>query len=110
MKTTARVTVGQKLMIPHEATVLMAARTERSLPVAEARAIVTEPARLVQAVNSNRVKVIYQVKRGDTLASIARAFKTTVASLKTWNKLPGNRVSVGARLTIYQNKKPSFGG
>jgi peptidoglycan lytic transglycosylase D len=110
MKTTARVTVGQKLMIPHEATVLMAASTERSLPVAEARAIVTEPARLVQAVNSNRVKVIYQVKRGDTLASIARAFKTTVASLKTWNKLPGNRASVGVQLTIYQNKKPSFGG
>jgi LysM repeat protein len=78
--------------------------------VAKARGVATEPAHLVKAVNSDRVKVMYRVKRGDTLASVAHAFKTTVASLKMWNKLPGNRVSVGARLTVYQNKKPSFGG
>ena len=87
-------TPGQKLIVPHEATVLMAARTERPVPVAESRS--SRPAtrcwRRLRAI-SNRVKVIYEVKRGDTLASIARLFKTTVASIKTWNKIPGNRIA-----------------
>jgi membrane-bound lytic murein transglycosylase D len=101
LKGTARVNTGQKLMVPHEATGLMAARTERSVPVAEARTIVAEPVRLATAANSDRVKTTYQVKRGDTLASIARIFKTTVASLQRWNKLPGSHIVPGERLTIY---------
>jgi membrane-bound lytic murein transglycosylase D len=86
MKPTARVTGGQKLMVPHEASVLMAARTDRPAPRTEARTTVAQSGDLAQAAaSSNRVKVNYQVKRGDTLASVARLFKTTVASLKTWN-------------------------
>ena len=37
LKATARVAAGQKLMVPHEATVLMAARTDRPAPATEAR-------------------------------------------------------------------------
>jgi len=49
------------------------------------------------------VKVIYRVKRGDTLSSLARRFKTTVESLMSWNpRLPEpKRLAAGARLTIY---------
>ncbi|HWF83817.1 MAG TPA: LysM peptidoglycan-binding domain-containing protein, partial [Vicinamibacterales bacterium] len=100
---TARVKPGEKLMVPHEATVLMAARTDRVVPAAEARATVAESGRLAESANSNRVKMIYQVKRGDTFASIARLFKTSVASLKTWNpRLPDSRLVAGARLTVYR--------
>jgi len=101
---TARVAVGQKLMVPHEATVLMAARTDRPVPVAEARATVAQSGQLARAAaNSNRTKMMYQVKSGDTLASIARLFKTTVASIKTWNpRIPGDRVTAGQRLTVYR--------
>jgi membrane-bound lytic murein transglycosylase D len=49
-------------------------------------------------------KVVYRVKRGDTLSSIARVFQTTVASLKKWNDLPGNTVKIGQRLTIMTTK------
>jgi membrane-bound lytic murein transglycosylase D len=56
---------------------------------------------LVKATNSNRVKVSYSVKPGDTLGSIARRFKTTIPSLKTWNNLAGNRIAAGKRLTVY---------
>jgi membrane-bound lytic murein transglycosylase D len=102
LSVTARVTAGEKLMVPHEATVLMAARTDRAVPAAEARSTVTESGRLAENANSNRVKTTYQVKRGDTFASIARLFKTTVASLKTWNpRLPGS-LTAGARLTVYR--------
>ena len=104
LRVTARVSAGQQLMVPHEATALMAARTERPVPVAQSRAIVAGPTLLAQAsANSNRVKVIYKVQQGDTLARIARLFKTTVASLKTWNpRMPANRLTPGERLTIYR--------
>ena len=47
LRMTARVAAGQKLMVPHEATVLMAARAERPAPATEARTTVTavRPAR-----------------------------------------------------------------
>ena len=101
---TARVSIGQKLMVPQEATALMAARTDRPAPATEARATVGSSGQLAQAAaNSNRVKSVYQVKRGDTLASLARLFKTTVASIRSWNPvLAGNQLQAGQRLTIYR--------
>ena len=100
---TARVAAGQKLMVPHEATVLMAARTDRPVPVAEARRTVAESGQLADATPTNRVKIIYEVKQGDTLASVARLFKTTVASLRTWNpRLAGDRLNAGQHLTVYR--------
>jgi LysM repeat protein len=90
-------------MVPAEATVLMAARTDRRVPVAEARQTVAESGQLASATSTNRVKAFYDVKRGDTLASIARYFQTSVASLKTWNpKLLTDRVTTGQRLTVYR--------
>ena len=100
---TARVAAGQKLMVPHEATALMAARTDRPAPATEARATVAASGQLAQAANSNRAKTVYQVKRGDTLSSVAHLFKTTVAALRTWNpRLPGNQLLAGQRLTVYR--------
>ena len=104
LRPTARVTAGEKLMVPHEASVLMAARTDRTPPVAEARNTVSASGQLARAGEaSNRVKFSYQVKRGDTLASIARLYKTSVASVKTWNpRLPSDRLTAGQHLTLYR--------
>jgi peptidoglycan lytic transglycosylase D len=101
---TTRVAAGQKLMVPHEGTFLMAARTDRQVPAAESRTTVAESGQLAQSADtSNRVKTLYSVKTGDTLASIARLFQTTVASIRTWNpRLPGDRVTAGQRLTVYR--------
>ena len=101
---TAHVAAGQKLMVPYEATALMAARTDRPVPATEARRTVAQAGELARAGSpSNRVKAIYEVKSGDTLASIARLFRTTVASIKTWNpRLAGDRVAAGQRLTVYR--------
>jgi membrane-bound lytic murein transglycosylase D len=99
----ARVTAGDKLMVPHEATVLMAAHADRPVPATEGHSTVAEAGQLAQNANSNRVKVTYQVKRGDTLASVARLFRTTVATLKTWNpRLPKTALTPGARLNVYK--------
>jgi len=104
LSTTARVSAGQKLIVPHETSVLMAARTDRPAPATEARSTVAAAGQLAQpAPPSNRVKTTYEVKRGDTLASIALLFKTTVASLRTWNpRLPANQLLAGQRLTVYR--------
>jgi membrane-bound lytic murein transglycosylase D len=103
LKTNARIAAGQKLMVPHESTVLLAARADRPVPAADSRMLATVDA-VVPAVDSgptDRVKVLYQVKRGDTLASIARVFRTTVSALQTWNGIDGTRIMAGDRLTIY---------
>ena len=100
---TARLTAGQKLVVPREATVLMAARAERGVPMTDARKTVDEAGQLAEATASNRVKTFYQVKRGDTLASVARLYQTSVASIKTWNpRLPGDHLTTGQRLTVYR--------
>ncbi len=114
LSTTARISTGQKLMVPREATVLMASRStpaeesaqvvkpEKAPAVAAARRTVPETGALASTPGSNRVKVIYSVKQGDTLASIARLFKTTVTALQNWNRIPGDRIAAGQRLTVYR--------
>ncbi|MEP7308648.1 MAG: LysM peptidoglycan-binding domain-containing protein [Acidobacteriota bacterium] len=102
LKSNARLAAGQKLLVPREATVLMAARTERTVPVADSRPISTQAPLLAQnSTNSNRVKVSYLVREGDTLSSIAKIFRTSVASLQTWNRIQGSFIATGDRLTIY---------
>ena len=56
------------------------------------------------AASTPQTKLVYRVKRGDTLASIARLYETTVASLKKWNGLRNNTVLVGQRLTILSTR------
>ena len=100
----ARVSAGQKLMVPNDAAVLMTARTDRSAPATESRSTVAHAGQLAEpAAMSSRVKASYAVRRGDTLASVARLFRTTVASIKTWNpRLASGRLNAGQRLTVYR--------
>ena len=107
----SRVTPGQQLVIPRAPTLLLATRTENPAPLVETGkvdAVVTASAAVPNAkatasaagAVAAQSKVVYRVKRGDTLASIARVFQTSVASLKKWNSLRGNTIQAGQRLTI----------
>ena len=101
---TARLSPGQQLIIPREPTALLAARTENPVPVTESRsldAVVASRAVATKAEPASVSRVVHRVKRGETLASIARLYQTTVASLKQWNKLRSNALVVGQRLTIF---------
>ena len=82
-----RVTANQPLMIP--------ARATSGLPTA-GRASVSTTASNVRASGP----MTYQVRRGDTLGSIARRFETSVESLKQMNRLSSDRIGVGQRLTV----------
>jgi membrane-bound lytic murein transglycosylase D len=119
LSTKSRVQVGQQLVIPRQPTAALTASVDRNAPadqIASSRPLagVAEPAtagersepaasaqRVASADDSELAKVVYRVKRGDTLFSIARLFKTTVEALKSWNRLRSNIISVGDRLTIF---------
>jgi membrane-bound lytic murein transglycosylase D len=100
----AKVAAGQQLIVPHEATVLLAAQADRPAPAETPDAVPATRSVASNTADGGRVKVIYQVKKGDTLASIARLFKTSVSSLQTWNRIPGSQIRVGERLTIYSSR------
>jgi LysM repeat protein len=46
------------------------------------------------------LKMVYVVKRGDTLSRIARAHGTTVKALKAANGLEGDRIDAGQKLKL----------
>jgi len=56
--------------------------------------------------NDYRGRVVYKVKPGDTLSSIARRYRTSVANLKEWNRLRSDDLRVGQRLNIWKDAKP----
>lgn len=104
LTTKSRVRAGQKLMIPRAPASLMAARVDRPAPVTESRpAVESVVARAPTAEPSGTARIVYKVKRGDTLASIARLFRTSVASLRVWNHLSGSHIAAGDRLTIFSS-------
>ena len=49
-------------------------------------------------------KIRYRVRSGDVLGSIANRYGVRVSDIKRWNKLRGNNIRVGQRLTIYPRK------
>ena len=102
----SRVTPGQQLIVPRAPTALLAMRAETPAPPIETRK--TDPVVAASVTIPNHPaadsqvesKVVYRVKQGDTLASIARVFQTSVASLTKWNSLRTTTLKVGQRLTI----------
>ncbi|CAM3228613.1 LysM peptidoglycan-binding domain-containing protein [Rhodothermus bifroesti] len=52
-------------------------------------------------------RIVYRVRRGDTLSEIARRYNVSVTDLKRWNNLSGERIRAGQRLTLYPNKSQS---
>ena len=46
-------------------------------------------------------KLIYRVRSGDVLGTIARKHNVRLADLKSWNKIRGSMIRVGQKLNIY---------
>lgn len=54
---------------------------------------------------SNRT--VHTVKKGETLASIAKKYHISVSNLKKWNNLKKDTIKVGQRLTVYPPGGPT---
>ena len=96
----SRVNAGQELIIPRAPSTVLASRADRPAPTEVAsRSFSGTPA--VPATSPHvATSITYRVKRGDTLSSIAALFDTTVAKIKSWNRLNGNALIAGTRLKI----------
>jgi membrane-bound lytic murein transglycosylase D len=101
----SRVGPGQMLIIPRAPATVLAARADRpAVPTLSASRNIAETgedAPTVRSTSATSARITYRVKRGDTLSSIAELFNTTVAKIKSWNRLTTTRVTAGAKLTIY---------
>jgi membrane-bound lytic murein transglycosylase D len=106
LSTKARLRAGQQLVIPRPPTLLLAAHADTSAPPTESRSVDAVVAANVVAPKPDRPAatpspIVHRVKRGETLASIARLYRTTVAALKQWNHIKGTMIAAGQRLTIF---------
>ena len=52
-----------------------------------------------QATNSGFV--IHKIRSGESLSTIARRYRVTIAELKRWNGLRSNNIVAGKTLKIY---------
>lgn len=103
----AKIKPGQRLVIPRAPATLLAAQPDRPEPVVATTrpaSTATPAAAAAAKPSADLSRVTYRVKRGDTLSSIARVFRTTVASLRSWNKLKNDRLMPGDRLTVYTTR------
>jgi membrane-bound lytic murein transglycosylase D len=97
----SRLKIGQELVIPRAPTALLASNTAPPPPATVASRAISGTTGVVPATRREApATVMYRVKRGDTLSSIARLYDTTVAKLKSWNALTGSHIAPGDRLKI----------
>lgn len=54
------------------------------------------------STSSPTKKIVYRVKRGDTLFQIANNYNTNVDSIRRWNNLSSRNIYPGDQLTIYR--------
>ena len=59
---------------------------------------------------AGREKVVYKVKSGDVLGTIASRYHVRVSDIKKWNRLSGSMIRIGQPLKVWvkpQHKKPA---
>ena len=112
----ARLDVGQQLMVPRAPALPDVFTPTPTL--ADVVQVTREPAAAAGATVAAAVVAVvespapapaptarvHRVRRGDTLFSIARLYRTTVSALKSWNRLRTDSIQVGQRLRIFNER------
>lgn len=97
----SKVRPGDRLVIPRVPTTLLAARADGAGSASARHTDADSTSTSSSAARTERGKVVYKVRRGDTLSSIARAHATTVEAIRSWNGLRGSKITAGDRLTLF---------
>jgi membrane-bound lytic murein transglycosylase D len=119
LSTKSKVKAGQSLVVPRAPSTLMATNSRPAAPNEVASRAISGPAPLAAdadrpsagsaapvgrpapaAKAASARTLTYRVKRGDTLFGIAQLFDTTVARIKSLNRLRSNYITPGTRLKI----------
>jgi membrane-bound lytic murein transglycosylase D len=101
LRVTSRVARGAKLVVPRMPSSALLARASTMTDAEKAaEAAAAERAAEAAIVPDAPASRTYVVRSGDTLTRIARKTGTTIAQLKSWNKISGSKVIIGERLVI----------
>ena len=71
-------------------------------PTVEAPA--TNSTKTAPAFTIQKVKITHKVKSGESLSTIAKKYKVSVAELKSWNSLSSDKLSIGKALKVITKK------
>lgn len=80
-------------------------RPARTSPTPVVAAALKEPSASASKSGSS-TRVHYRIRRGENLAGIARKYGVTVADIRGWNGLRGDRINAGQTLTLYPTDAP----
>ena len=80
------------------------AKNDKSTASPAVESPVTNPSKSAPAVTIQKVKITHKVKSGESLSTIAKKYKVTVAELKSWNSLSSDKLSIGKSLKIITKK------
>jgi len=97
LKNPNRISPGQQLTIPVGA----AGSLKSSLRVAHVGDGSPVAGESAQKPAARGGKTVYKVRRGDSLSRIAQVHGVEVGDLKRWNRLRGNQILAGDKLTLW---------
>ena len=102
LRVTARLNVGQRLVIPRMPSAALLARASAASSESQktAESIVADVLADTTPVDDGPESRVYRVRAGDTLYAIARRNGVTVNQLKSWNNLRSTTLKVGTRLLV----------
>ena len=99
---TARVKPGQKLLVPRApSAALLAGRPAATGDTTAANTAASVVAARADDRDDEPTRIVYRVRKGDTLFGIARRHGVSVENLRAWNRLRGSAIGVGDRLQIH---------
>ena len=78
---------------------------EDSIYSFESKAEITKE-HIVEQVKEVSDSFTHTVRKGETLASIAKKYHISVSKIKSWNNLKRDNIQVGQKLTIYRSGAP----
>lgn len=80
------------------------AKNDKSMANPTVESPAASPSRSEPAVTIQKVKITHKVKSGESLSTIAKKYKVTVAELKSWNSLSSDKLSIGKALKVITKK------
>jgi peptidoglycan lytic transglycosylase D len=100
LRVASPVQAGGKLLIPRMPSVALLARAASGEAIEAAAQAEFAAASADSDADDEVTRITYRVRAGDSLASIARRYGTTVNSLKSLNNLRSSSLKVGTRLLV----------
>ena len=107
LSTKSKIRAGQALVVPRAPATLLATNSRPAAPAEVASraisgsapvpavALASRAQPVTRVVDTSAKTVTYRVKRGDTLFAIAQLFDTTVAKIKSLNRLHSSQITAG---------------